>query len=340
MTLPFQFSLPLTMATAAEDTANFFHYPKYDEVYWDQYLAARPKYDACSFYDKIFHYHDGHSSSYHTAHDIATGPGQVARVLAARFQHVVASDPNAAHVDICRRRNASSASRITFLVASGEEVADNTTAASADAIFVGEAIALMDTEAAIAGFSRILKPKGTLAIWFYGRPIFADGQKDKCQAIYDKIVTRLFGRAIKGGGPEQTAGWKRATDSMASWFDNVAFTADAWEDVQRHKWNPHGRICFYDDEACDFPIEGTVRSEVPAKDEKVVEMVDETFWAESWDVGEVRRFIEVNLPSFREAHGEDPEVEAWYAELGEAMGGKDMKRKIAWPVVLLLASRK
>lgn len=69
-------------------------------------------------------------------------------------------------------------------------------------------------------------------------------------------------------------------------------------------------------------------------------MVDETFWAESWDVGEVRRFIEVNLPSFWESHGEDPEVEAWYNELGEAMGGKGTKRKIAWPVVLLLASRR
>lgn len=356
-----------------DDTANFFHNPnQYDEAYWDQYLAARPKYDTCGFYDQVFAYHDEHHSptstssggGYDTAHDVATGPGQVARVLAARgFGHVVASDANAAHLDICRHRNAggSSASETEaetktkwdFLVSPGEGIADHVPPASADAVFVGEALALMDAGAAINGFARVLKPGGTLAVWFYGRPLFVSAdddddtdkeQNEKCQALYDRIVTTLFGRAIKGGGPAQQTGWKRATDGMAGWFDNVVFSSDTWADVRRRKWNPHGRLCFYDDEACDFPVEPAVRPAVANNEETQAEVVDHDFWAERWDVGEVRRFVEVNLPKFDAVAGArgaaDAEVEAWYEELGAAMGGPGAKRKIAWPVVLLLASRK
>lgn len=343
------------MASREDNTANFFHNSQYDKAYWDQYLAARPKYDTCGFYDNIFRYHDAHSAAYDTAHDIGTGPGQVATVLATRFRHVVASDPNEAHIGICRRRNASLAEttdgdgcaggddgspRLTFLVAPGESVAASVPRASADAVFVGEALALMDPVAAFAGFRNMLRAGGTLAVWFYGRPAFADGpERERCQELYGRIATRRFGAFIKGGGggPEKTAGWKRATDMLASWFDNVVFPTEDWKDVERHKWNTGGKMCFYDDEACDFAVEA---SSAISKDEKVVESTDETLWAESWNVAEVRRFIEVNLPSFRGEKDEDSEVEAWYDELEAAMGGKDTRRKIVWPVVLLLATRR
>lgn len=324
------------MATENKDTANFWRNPEYDESYWDQYLAARPKYDTCNFYDRVFAYHDAHSSSYDTAHDVATGPGQVARVLASRFKEVIASDPNVTHVDTCRRRNAASAAQMQVLVSSAEELPGKVEAASADAIFVGEALALMDPPAALSAFGTVLKPGGTLAIWFYGRPTFADGEKQRCQALYDKIITKLTGAMIRGGGPKSVAGWKRATDMMASWFDNVAFQADSWEDVQRFKWNTGASLVFYDKEACDFPVEP---SSVVTEDEKVSEISDEDFWGESWDLSEVRRFIEANVPGIY-TNQKDPEVEAWYEELGSAMGGTEVKRKIAWPVVLLLATRK
>lgn len=324
------------MTPKTEDTANSFHNPEYDEGYWDQYLAARPKYDTCNFYDRVFAYHDAHSSSYDTAHDIGTGPGQVARVLASRFQKVVASDPNVTHVDICRHRNAASASRMQFLLSSAEELPGKVAPASADAVFVGEALALMDTEAAFHAFSRVLKPGGTLAIWFYGRPTFADGDRQRCQSLYDKIITKLTGAMIRGSGPKSSAGWKRATDMMTSWFDNVAFPAESWKDVQRYKWNTGAKLVFYDKEACGFPIEP---SSVITEDEKVSEISDEDLWAEYWDLSEVRRFIEVNVPGIY-TKDKDSKVEAWYDELGLAMGDKDAKRKIAWPVVSLLATRK
>ena len=321
----------------SNDSSNIFNVIQFDEAYWDNYLAARPKYHLSNFYDRLFSYHDAHLAQYDTAHDVGTGPGQVAKSIASRFQHVDVSDANEMHLNVCKHRNVDISSKLSAILSPGEQLATRVSPSSADAIFSGEALALMDTKAAIDGFAAILKPEGTVAVWYYGRPTFADGEKQKCQAIYDKIVNKLFGSIIKGGGPMKTAQWKSTTDVMASWFDNVQFPEHTWEDVERYKWNTYGKMTFYDEEACDFQID--ITSEIGEK-EKVVEIADDTFWAEHWSVHEVKRFVEVNLPSFQQDLTRDPQIEEWYEELADAMGGSDVKRTIAWPVVLLLATKR
>lgn len=57
-------------------------------------------------------------------------------------------------------------------------------------------------------------------------------------------------------------------------------------------------------------------------------------------MSEVRRFVDANLPTFKSTVTQDEELEELYRKLEQAMGGEAVKRKIAWPVVLLLASRK
>jgi hypothetical protein len=53
----------------------------------------------------------------------------------------------------------------------------------------------------------------------------------------------------------------------------------------------------------------------------------------------LRRFVKATLPTFDE-NDQDERVEANYMELGEAVGGETAIRKITWPVVLILASKK
>ena len=137
--------------------------------------------------------------------------------------------------------------------------------------------------------------------------------------------------------PAFNAGWKRGTDIMASWLDNIPFPEEQWKSVQRHKWNPHLPMTFYDDSACLFKID---RTSAAGPNEATIEKRDPTIWAEEWNLKEVRRFLEVNVPSFGDTKGKDEEVESWYAELGAAMGGVDAKRVITWPVVLVLATRR
>jgi ubiquinone/menaquinone biosynthesis C-methylase UbiE len=321
------------MGSAANSAANIFQVSDYDESYWDNYLKARPKYSEGGFYDKILTYHERHAGQYRVAHDVGTGPGQVAAVLSTHFETVVASDVNQTHLDVCKHRKGPRERNITFVLCPGEEISTHVPAASADAIFSGEALALMDTKKALDAFATILKQNCTLAVWYYGRPIFAD---PKCQHIYDKIVNVLFGSIIKGGSVKTE--WKCTTDVMASWFDSVRFEESQWKDVERYKWNTHGKMTFYDKEACDFSFD--ITSAIGRK-ERVVQEPDAGMWAELWNVDEVRRFVHVNLPGFA-AQGllDHPAVTGLFEELEVAMGGKEAKHTIAWPVVLLLATKK
>ena len=322
------------MGSEANSATSIFKVLNFDEAYWDKYLIARPKYSEGGFYAKSLTYHERHAGQYWVAHDVGTGPGQVAAVLSTHFETVVASDVNQTHLDVCKHRKGPSERNITFILCPGEDIASHVPAASADAVFSGEALALMDTKKALDAFARVLKQNCTLAIWYYGRPIFAD---PKFQRIYDKIVNVLFGSIVRGGGSVNTE-WKTTTDVMASWFDSVHFEESQWKDLERYKWNTHGKMTFYDEEACNFTFD--VTSAIGEK-EKVVEETDGGLWAESWNVDEVRRFVHVNLPGFA-AQGllNDPAVADLFEQLEVAMGGKEVKHTIGWPVVLLLATKK
>ncbi|KAJ6547439.1 S-adenosyl-L-methionine-dependent methyltransferase [Mycena capillaripes] len=323
-----------------ESSANFFKVGTYDKEYWDTYISARPKYDGGRFYERIFEYHAAHSASsesWDSAHDIGTGPGNVAAMLLTRFNKVVASDPNAMHLDIAQHRLAAAAvdmSRISFIEAAGEAIADHFPAGSADLITAAECLPLMDADAAVSCFARMLRPGGTLAIWFYGRPIIA-ASTPNCQVAFNRLLNHAFRLVITEGQP----GWKRATDRLASWLDDVAFPAGQWEAVERWKWNPTAPLVFHEPETVDaFPVERTSR--IDAKRENIFEVEDKAFWAERWDAAGVRRFITVILPGVK-AHidGTDSTFEALFAELEKAMGGPEVVHDITWPVILLLATR-
>ena len=326
------------MASTKEDTSNFFKRTDYNEDYWTNYLAARPHYSRPS-YQSIYAYHRSHNGLFKTAHDIGTGPGQVAAELSDHFDHVIASDVNLAHLDVAEHRLGSlvSSHKVDLIQCSAEEIANTHPPSSGDLIVAAECLPLMDASKALKSFNNVLKPKGTLAIWFYGRPIFAEPDyADKCQLILDSILDLSFAPFIKGGGPQYKAGWKRATDRMASFLDDVEFQGDLWRNVERRKWNSKHAMPFYGPEACDFGIE--VSSAVRVE-EKAVEIEDAAFWERSCDLAGVRRFVSVNLPSFNEG-SRDERLESKYEELEQAMGGGDAVRKITWPVVLILASKK
>jgi hypothetical protein len=123
---------------------------------------------------------------------------------------------------------------------------------------------------------------------------------------------------------------------MTSFLDDVELPASEWEDVRRYKWNTHLPMPFYGPGACNFEV---TPSSVIAETE-IVSMIDDlAIWERSWDVADARRFILANFPTFDEAN-EDDTVRELYKELETAMGGSRAKRKITWPVVLILGSKK
>ncbi|KAL8800931.1 MAG: hypothetical protein Q9182_004813 [Xanthomendoza sp. 2 TL-2023] len=326
-----------TETSATEDSPNFFKRTNYDEDYWNNYLAARPDYSP-SFYKSIYSYHQSHGGDFSTAHDIATGPGQVAHELSTHFNHVTASDVNTTHLDVAAHRLTPllSSQKLKCVHSPAEDIASHHPPSSLDIITAAECFPLIDAPKALSAFSTVLKPNGTLAIWFYGRPIFTESEyQAPCQPLLNTILDRSFAPIIKNSGPQAKIGWKRGMDRMASFLDDIDFSPADWKSVERWKWNSEFPMLFSGPASCDFEVQ---TSSQVREGEKVEEVRDLGFWERKWDLAGVRRFVSVNVPTF-DASVTAEGVEELYRELGEKMGGEGAVRKIGWPVVLILASR-
>lgn len=332
------------IATQTHDSGNFFRAATYNETYWDDYMLARAKYSP-EFYDRIIAYHKSHNASKTegVAHDIGTGPGQVATELCKYFDTVIASDTNSTHLEVAATRleKTGMKDKVTWTPVGAEDLSSKYPAGSASLLTVAECLPLLDVPRAMNTFSHLLQPDGTLAIWFYGRPSFSEPEfMATCQPLLDDILDLTFEKVIKSGNSFAQAAWKRATDTLESWLDNVALPADVWGDIYRYKWNAHLPMPVVGPNGYDYVVETS--SVVDESTEKVVKIDDPQFWAESWNVDEVRRFVECLIPSFEEekAKGAYQHIEPKYMELERAMGGKDTKRALTWPVVLILATKK
>ena len=321
-----------------EDSENFWKVSAGHNEFWSAYVATRPHYSS-SFYNLIYAHHDSHSSSWNVAHDVGCGAGQVTAELASRFQHVIASDNNDAHLEVARRRLETEFSdkKVSYKHSMGEQLAAHYPPSSADLIAVAEAMVLMDEKVSLRGFEKMLRPGGTLAFWFYGRPTFADHTLHaNAQSLIDALMVRNWAAVIQGSGPRRQAGFKRAAEGMSSWLDYAWLDPSVWTDVHRIKWNTYGTLPFFAQEACGFPVESVNR--VGAEDE-VETIEDREWWRNDWNLTELKRYFQVLFPGFKDAVGEgSEEFHRIYDELEKIMG----KRRVAftWPVALVMATRK
>ena len=305
------------------------------EFDWIKYTSHRPNYSSSSFYDRIWKYHREHSNHWVLAHDVGTGPGNVAEILSAHFEKVIASDPSKYHTAIAQKRLPHSNVTVeqcraedltTFVGPDGH--------GKADLITLAECIPLMDTQQAFPGFAKLLRPGGTLAIWFYGKPIFAEEGQEQSQQIYDQIAGKAFSRIF----PIKDTMSEHAFTVMAAWLDNIAFPPETWMDVERTKWNHDKPLSFLPDQYRDFELK---YENAVTPDEKVEEIVDRGFWAK-YDCGVdwVEGYIDAQFPWKSTDDDVGAQLKPMYKELEQVMGGPGSKTKIGWPVVLLLATRR
>lgn len=312
--------------------------------FWDVYLQARPEYSD-SFYNLIFDYHTTRGSNkWDLAHDVGTGPGNVAEVLAQRFSKVIASDVSSTHVEAAKERLETMGlleEKIELYTAGGESISKLAEASEwngkADLVTVAECISLMNIPAALKCFHELLGPGGTVAIWFYGRPILLaeDGESvhESAQSVYDKVATSAFGRIR----PQKGTFWEMGGNMLFSWLQNVAFD-DGWANIVRYKWNTDRPFMFFDQEGADFEFRDV--STADTTKETRYEQTDRTIFAKKRTAAWVRQFLRAHIPAFSQSDGLWQELEPMFEELERAMGGKDASLTVTWPVTLMIATRK
>ena len=121
----------------------------------DAYARYRPTYPAA-----LFAWLAGQAPATKLAIDVGTGSGQGATALAEHFDRVVGLDPSEAQL-----RNARAHPRVDYRVARAEQLAASD--ASADLIFVAQALHWFDHGAFFAEVGRVLVPDGVLAVTCY-----------------------------------------------------------------------------------------------------------------------------------------------------------------------------
>jgi SAM-dependent methyltransferase len=131
------------------------HFKDYFSIQSVDYAKYRPSYPL-----ELFEYLASIAPQQETAWDCATGNGQAAIALASYFARVVATDGSQSQLD-----NAARHERVTYHQATSEE--SHLESHSIDLVTVAQALHWFDLERFYAEVSRVLKPRGVLAVWCY-----------------------------------------------------------------------------------------------------------------------------------------------------------------------------
>ncbi|MEQ8417310.1 MAG: class I SAM-dependent methyltransferase [Imperialibacter sp.] len=140
------------------------------------YAAFRPKYP-----ETLFNHLYTHTKAFDAAWDAGTGNGQVAAVLAGKFNRVYATD-----ISIKQLMKVPNMANLSSFVA--DEAAPQISDASIDLITVAQAIHWFQVDKFCDEVSRVAKPGALLATWGYGLIQLPSAYQPAVDRFYSKVV--------------------------------------------------------------------------------------------------------------------------------------------------------
>ena len=203
---------------------------------WSSYSHYRPTYPT-SLYNLIFNYHQSKSNnSYTSAHDIGSGAGIVASVLAHRFSNLHVSDPSSHNLANAKQNlhkyidrdgvadaaAASPSCRITFSQTPAEQ-AGVLPDGSVDMATIFIALHWTDAPRAIAAAAASLRKGGTLVLLHYSPRLYIP-YNPRAMALWDAIMD-AHSRNIFDT-PGDLEGGRRAHPQSDSGLDYVELPQD------------------------------------------------------------------------------------------------------------------
>lgn len=142
----------------------------------DQYAKSRPQYP-----DELFSYVSGLCAAHDRAWDCATGNGQAAVSCAKYFSQVEATDLSEEQI-----RHGIPHPKVRYSVTPAEQT--HFEDESFDLVTVAQAVHWFDKEQFFREASRVLKPKGVLAVWAYG---FSEIEAKVDHLISEKLLAPI-----------------------------------------------------------------------------------------------------------------------------------------------------
>ena len=140
------------------------------------YAAFRPSYPPA-----LFGWLAGQCNQHELAWDCATGNGQAAVELAHHFRRVIATDASDRQI-----QSAKSHPHVEYRVAKAES--SGLVNASVDLITVAQAAHWFDLPNFYREAKRVLRPRGMIALWGYGRLMLPGTLDESLANFYDRII--------------------------------------------------------------------------------------------------------------------------------------------------------
>ena len=314
-----------SMATISAPDARPYSSANFD---WSVYARYRPVYPR-SLFNAIYEHHTSHGGQFERAHDAGCGGGIAASFLAARFEHIFLSDPSAKAIVSAEsnlQKTSYSDTSFSFKQASAEDMSW-LESASMDMVTIGAAIHWTNPELAVRAAATVLRPGGTLAIWYYnGHPYFADNPA--ADDVFDEIM-ELWAKESKQPGSES----EKSLFVSNTELDCVPLPEELFEGrAKRIKFNAQSR-------SDPFAL---VRSKARMKHESKVGAHDVLEYRDvpgSWETIADVEWLQGYIQSLQPTISTESCADLW-KQMEVALGGEKGTTRIVWPTVLLLATKK
>ncbi|KAF8316876.1 S-adenosyl-L-methionine-dependent methyltransferase [Clavulina sp. PMI_390] len=305
---------------------------------WEEYTASRPLYPK-QLYDIIFQHHSKAGGKYSRALDVGCGPGTVTDVLASRLRgEIIGCDVNDKQLKVAQTRLAHHGPRIRFQKSTAEDLGWMGNH-SADLVACAEAIHWIDAARFVSEAARVLRPNGTLAIWFY-YPTVLMPSSTEVTAIHCHTLRANLQRTMTRNAGKPVVSYLK--DTWRSELDNIAFPQNLWKNETRIRWNCQEDNWYRFDpshavERIDrrgFGSEGYVEKNV---DDLSLELeTARDSMSRSFTPAQFRQYVS----SIDIVQDEDwPEMDHALAEIGRLLGPGE-RINVAWVAVMTLATRR
>jgi SAM-dependent methyltransferase len=182
------------------------------------YACHRPVYPA-----ELFSWLAAEAGGLELAWDCATGNGQAARALASHFRRVIATDASEAQIARAKPHPA-----VDYRVETAER--SSLDPASADLVFVSQALHWFDTDRYYREVRRVLRPRGVFAALTYVRV--------QVSPAVDQVVESVYSGEAGPYWPPERRHVERAYASLPFPFRRIV----APEFLMEHRWTLAGLV--------------------------------------------------------------------------------------------------